>query len=181
MHPIKHFLTITRHRHKVISICFKLGIGVQGLFHDLSKYSLAEFIPGAKYYQGTYSPNAKERELFGFSKAWLHHKGRNKHHFEYWVDINSKTKLYEPVRMPLKYVKEMFADRVAASKIYRKKNYSDSDPYNYYLSRESGLKMHPDTSKTIESWLIMLKEKGEKYTFRYIKNFKEVDYGKNSD
>lgn len=180
MHFFKHLYTITKHRHKVIGICFKLGIGRQGLFHDLSKYSPTEFISGIKYYQGNCSPNAKEREIFGYSKAWLHHKGRNKHHFEYWVDINSKTKLYEPVKMPLRYLKEMFADRVAASKIYKKKEYKDSDPYDYYQSRESGLKMHPDTAKTLESWLIMLKEKSEKVTFKYIKDFKEEDYGTDS-
>ena len=47
-HPIKHFVTITKHRNKVVVHCFKAGIGWQGLFHDLSKYSPTEFIPGAK-------------------------------------------------------------------------------------------------------------------------------------
>ena len=82
MHPIRHFRTITRHRHKVIANCFRAGIGWQGLFHDLSKYSPTEFWPGARYYQGTRSPNEIEREKYGYSPAWLHHKGRNRHHFE---------------------------------------------------------------------------------------------------
>lgn len=180
-HPIKHFITITRHRHKVMVICFKIGIGFQGLFHDLSKYSFSEFIPGAKYYQGTCSPNAKEREEKGYSKAWMHHKGRNKHHFEYWVDIDKESGLYGPVIMPLKYLKEMFADRVAASKIYKGKNYTNATALEYYLSKDAKLKMHPKTAKTLEEWLIMLKEKGEKQTFKYIKHFKEKDYGKTSD
>ena len=90
MHPVKHFRTITKHRHKVIAHCFKAGLGFRGLFHDLSKYSPAEFIPGAKYYAGTRSPNITERELYGYSSAWLHHKGRNKHHFEYWTDFGLK-------------------------------------------------------------------------------------------
>ena len=114
-HPIKHFKTITKHRHKVISHCFKAGIGWQGLFHDLSKYSPTEFIPGARYYQGTRSPNEQERDLFGYSLAWMHHKGRNRHHFEYWNDLNMETKRYEPVPMPLRFITEMFCDRVAAS------------------------------------------------------------------
>ena len=177
-HPIKHFITITRHRHKVINICFKIGIGFQGLFHDLSKYSFAEFIPGAKFYQGVCSPNAKERELNGYSKAWMHHKGRNKHHFEYWVDINKETGLYAPVVMPLKYLKEMFADRIAASKIYKGKNYTDATALEYYLAKDAKLKMHPKTAEILEEWLIMLKEKGEKETFKYVKKFKESEYGK---
>lgn len=88
MHPIKHFKTITKHRHAVIRNCFKAGIPLQGLRHDLSKYLPSEFIPGAKFYQGTRSPNEAEREKYGYSAAWLHHKGRNKHHFEYWTDYN---------------------------------------------------------------------------------------------
>ena len=106
--------------------CFRAGIGFGGLLHDLSKYSPTEFIPGAKYYQGNRSPNEKERETFGYSAAWMHHKGRNKHHFEYWNDLNINTKTYESVPMPTRYLKEMFCDRVAASRIYQGKNYTDS-------------------------------------------------------
>ena len=76
MHFFRHLRTITKHRHKVISHCFKIGIGFQGLRHDLSKYSPSEFFCGVKYYQGTRSPNEREREVFGYSSAWLHHKGR---------------------------------------------------------------------------------------------------------
>ena len=110
-HPIKHFKTITQHRHRVIAHCKKAGIFWQGLRHDLSKYSPTEFIPGAKYYQGDRSPNEKERELFGYSRAWMHHKGRNRHHYEFWADYNPKTRSPEPVEMPLKYVIEMFCDQ----------------------------------------------------------------------
>ena len=172
IHPIKHFNTITHHRHKVIAHCFKAGIGFQGLFHDLSKYSFAEFIPGAKYYQGNRSPNEKERELFGYSAAWMHHKGRNKHHFEYWNDLNVATMRYEPVPMPIKYVKEMFCDRVAASKIYQGKNYTDKHPLEYYLKGNARSRMHDDTANLLEEWLRMLSEHGEQYTFNYLKSLK---------
>ena len=173
IHPIRHFITITRHRHKVIKHCFKVGIGPQGLFHDLSKYSPTEFIPGAKYYQGgKRSPNESERETLGYSKAWLHHKGRNKHHFEYWNDVNIKTKMYEPVPMPVKYVKEMFCDRVAASKIYQGKNYTNSHPYEYFIKGNAKLKMHAETAEMLEQWLKMLAENGEKATFKHIKRIK---------
>lgn len=175
-HPIKHFCTITKHRHKVIAHCFKAGIGLQGLFHDLSKYSFSEFIPGAKYFQGTRSPNEQEREIFGYSSAWMHHKGRNKHHFEYWNDISAKTHLYEPVKMPVRYVKEMFCDRVAASKIYQGKNYTDAHPFEYFKNSNARLSMHEATADLLESWLKMLKDKGEYITFEYIRNF--IDYEK---
>ena len=168
-HPIKHFKTITKHRHAVIRHCFKCGIGFQGLFHDLSKYSLTEFIPGAKYYVGTKSPNEKEREVFGYSLAWMHHKGRNKHHFEYWVDINMQSKRYEPVPMPKRYVTEMFCDRVAACKIYRGNDYTDSSALEYFLRGNARAKMHEETADLLEEWLRMLAEKGEKETFEHIR------------
>jgi hypothetical protein len=97
-HMIKHFNTITKHRHKVIVHCFKAGILWQGLRHDLSKYSPTEFLEGAKFYLGYKSPTEEARAVNGYSKAWMHHKGRNKHHFEYWTDYNPKTKRCEAVK-----------------------------------------------------------------------------------
>lgn len=164
-----HFKTITKHRHEVIKHCFKAGIPLQGLRHDLSKYTPAEFIPGAKYYLGTRSPNEAERDDKGYSSAWLHHKGRNRHHFEYWTDYNRIKRRVEPVEMPLKYVVEMFCDRVAASKIYNPENYDDGYPLTYFLRGKDTRMIHPATSDLLESWLIMLKEKGEEETFRYIR------------
>lgn len=174
MHPFKHFRTITKHRHAVIRHCFKAGIGFQGLFHDLSKYTPTEFIPGAKYYQGTRSPNEAEREDIGYSTAWIHHQGRNRHHYEYWKDYNYKTKLVEPVPMPDKYLKEMFCDRVAASKIYLGKNYTDDAPLKYLQKSLKTIFIHPETLSKLEYLLTMLSEKGEKETFRYIRERKTL-------
>lgn len=171
-HPFLHFRTITKHRHRVIAHCFRAGIGLQGLFHDLSKYAPTEFLPGARYYQGTRSPNEAERERFGYSAAWLHHKGRNRHHFEYWSDLNMQTKRYEPVKMPVRFVKEMFCDRVAASKIYQGKNYTDSHPLEYFLRGNARAKMHPMTADLLETWLRLLSEQGERAVFQVIRETK---------
>ncbi len=167
---IGHFITITKHRNAVIANCFRAGIGFQGLRHDLSKYAPEEFLPGARYYVGTRSPNELEREKFGYSKAWLHHKGRNKHHFEYWTDYNPREKRVVPIEMPEKYVAEMFCDRVAASKIYNGDKYHDGFPLEYFLRGKDKRSIHPKTSEDIEMLLRMLSEKGEDETFRYIKN-----------
>ena len=172
MKLFKHLRTITKHRHKVIKHCAKAGIFFQGLFHDVSKLSPTEFIPSVKYYQGTRSPNEKERELFGYSKAWMHHKGRNKHHFEYWVDLNPATKMYEPVPMPMNYLKEMFCDRIAASKIYQGKNYKNSHPLEYFKRGNARKKMHQATADILEQWLTILAEQGEREAFRHIKKIK---------
>lgn len=166
---VKHFRTITRHRHTVISHCAKAGILWQGLRHDLSKYTPAEFIPGVKFYQGSRSPNEAERETQGYSLAWMHHKGRNRHHFEYWIDVDPKEKIYKPVKMPLRFLVEMFCDRVAASKIYRGDKYKDSDPLDYFLTRKPTRSIHPETSDMLEKLLRMLAEQGEDKVFAYIR------------
>lgn len=167
-----HFKTITKHRHAVIRHCFKAGILWRGLLHDLSKYAPAEFCAGAKFYKGTRSPNEAEREEFGYSAAWLHHKGRNRHHFEYWTDYNPETKQVGSVKMPLVFVKEMFCDRVAASKIYQGKNYTEQHPLEYFIRGKANRSIHPETSAILESWLVMLSQQGEEKTFKYIKEYK---------
>ena len=169
----RHFRTISLHRNQVIKHCKKAGIFWQGLFHDLSKYSPSEFFVGAKYYQGTRSPNEMERSVLGYSAAWMHHKGRNKHHFEYWTDYNPETRRYGPVKMPLRYVKEMFCDRVAASKIYQGENYKISHPYEYFERGKSNRIIHQETSDILEKMLLMLRDEGEDKTFEYIRNLSD--------
>ena len=172
MNGIKHFITITKHRWMVRKHCFKVGLYWQGLTHDLSKYTLQEFRSGIRYYQGTRSPNSRERELKGYSLAWMHHKGRNKHHFEYWTDLSIKTRRYEAVPMPPKYFVEMVMDRIAACKIYHGKDYTDGDALEYLINSAEGRDMsmmHTQTRDDLICVLTMLKEKGEKETFRYLK------------
>lgn len=163
----KHFKTITYHKFLVAKGCFRIGLYKQGLLHDMSKYSPTEFWVGAKYYQGDRSPNNAEREDIGYSSSWLHHKGRNKHHYEYWWDYQSGVEAkIVPVPMPDKYIAEMIMDRIAASKVYRGKDYTDADSLNYYLLGKGSSLLHPQTAETLERMLQMLADKGEKETFR---------------
>ncbi|MCQ2098462.1 MAG: DUF5662 family protein [Fibrobacter sp.] len=168
-HPIQHFITITKHRNEVIRLCFKAGIGFQGLFHDLSKYSPTEFIPGCKYYTGKESPNNGERRDTGYSLAWMHHKGRNKHHFEFWYDYDMVTKKIVPMTMPDRYIKEMFCDRVAASKTYGGKNYTRHSPLQYLLKSTAREKMTETTYRKLLFLLTMLSEKGERRTLVFMR------------
>ncbi len=169
MHPIAHFRTITHHKWLVMKGCFRVGLYWQGLCHDLSKYSPREFWTGAKYYQGDRSPNGAERQEKGYSEAWMHHKGRNRHHYEYWTDMSLETGRYESVPMPRKYLAEMVMDRIAASKTYQKKAYTDASPLLYLLGSKERLLMHPKTLQALEYLLTMLRDRGEKDTFLYIK------------
>ena len=165
----QHFKTITHHRLLVMAGCFRVGLYWQGLVHDLSKYSPTEFFTGAKYFQGNRSPNTAEREDKGFSEAWMHHKGRNRHHYEYWTDMNRQTRCYESVPMPRKYLVEQVMDRRAACMVYQGKNYTAGSALAYFeKSREREL-MHPKTRQELELLLTMLKEQGEKEAFRYMR------------
>lgn len=165
-----HLRTINAHKWLVMKHCFRLGLYKQGLLHDLSKYTPAEFIPGVKYFQGNRSPNNAQREIEGCSTAWLHHKGRNRHHYEYWMDYTSdKEAGMAGMKMPVKYVVEMFCDRVAASKNYNKEHYTDADSLEYFRRGKGHYIMHKDTERLLEGLLVMLKERGEDYTFDYIR------------
>ena len=167
----KHFKTITYHKYLVAQGCFKVGLYKQGLLHDMSKYSPTEFWVGAKYYQGTRSPNNAEREEKGYSASWLHHKGRNKHHYEYWQDYSlTPGGALVPVPMPDRYFAEMIMDRIAASKVYKGKDYTDAAPLAYLQNAADCKPIHPDTQEKLEFVLKMLAENGEKETFRYVKD-----------
>ena len=165
----KHFCTINKHRWRVLCGCFRIGLYRQGLCHDLSKYSPTEFRQGARYYQGTRSPNAAEREDKGYSESWMHHKGRNRHHYEYWTDMSPTTRRYEPVDMPRRYLVEMVMDRRAACMTYQGKNYRPGAELEYLEKSRERLLMHPETLRRLEYLLTMLRDRGEEETFRYIK------------
>lgn len=167
----KHFRTITQHKIIVMDLCFKVGMIRQGLLHDLSKYSPTEFLSGVYYYQGFKSPNAAEKIEKGYSKAWLHHKGRNKHHFEYWIDysLNPEEGLVG-MKMPLRYVLEMTCDRIAASMVYSNGEYTDAVPWEYYSKREGqSIHLHKESKALLEKLLLINRDKGLKKTLAYMR------------
>lgn len=171
-----HFRTITEHKLLVMQHCFAVGLYYQGIMHDLSKYSPSEFFTGCRYYQdGKRSPNNGEREAKGYSYAWLHHKGRNRHHFEFWTDYTLyPQKDQSPlvaVKMPRKYVAEMLMDRIAASKIYLKEAYTVHEPLKYYQRGKGHYLMHPQTAKELERMLKILDKRGERELFRFVRDY----------
>ena len=167
-----HLHTVNLHRRLVRQYCFRLGLYWQGLIHDLSKYSHTEFWRGAKYFQGYRSPNDQERIEKGVSMSWLHHKGRNRHHFEYWIDYcrDAEGKTYMGgCKMPVKYVAEMFCDRIAACRVYQGENYTDASPLAFFLRSKDHILIHPETGALIERWLVLLRDEGEEQAFRLIR------------
>ena len=119
------------------------------------------------------------KEKNGYSKAWLHHFGRNKHHFEYWYDTAAPVK--KPI-IPFKYMLEMICDRVAASKTYRKKKYTPAYPLEYFYIEEPSMVLNDHLKDFLEEVFIELKDKGEvvlnkKYLKElYLKHIKDETY-----
>lgn len=173
---IGHFKTITEHKVQVMKLCFEVGLYYQGVMHDMSKYTPTEFLAGCRYYQnGKRSPNNGEREAIGYSSAWMHHKGRNRHHFEFWLDYTAKPiegkPPMVPVQMPRRYVAEMLMDRIAASKTYLKENYTRHEPLNYFQRGRARTIMHPQTARELERMLKILDKRGERELFRFVRDY----------
>jgi len=177
-----HIKTVMTHKKHVRRACFKMGIYWQGVIHDLSKFSPTEFIPSVRYYSGEFSPNAVDKVLNGMSSAWLHHKGRNKHHFEYWIDYTtSLTPEIEGARMPIKYIAEMIADRYAACVAYNKEKYDKGDAWTYYSRNASYLDINSDTRAIIEKALIIMRDQGENEAFQFMKDLLKITKGRDYD
>ena len=171
-----HLKTITEHKLLVMRHCFQVGLYRQGLTHDLSKYMPSELLMGFAYFNdGKSSPNNGEREAKGSSYAWMHHKGRNRHHFEYWTDyaLHPSQRKYplQTVQMPRKYVVEMLMDRISASKNYNKETYTQHDPLAYFERGKSHYLMHPQTKKELLGMLRVLDQRGEKELMRFVRDY----------
>ena len=167
--------TVGKHRRAVRKLCFKCGLYWQGLTHDLSKYSWTELSCGAKYSTGKYSPHVGQRKEWGYSAAWLHHKGRNKHHIEYWVDVDGSDASVA-IQMPPKYFVEMICDRVAACKVYMGKTYTNDAPLNYYMSRN--VVPNKETHRDIIHFLSLLAEENEEVLVEELKRWKRRKEGR---
>lgn len=156
----KHIRIVMKHRKYVRQMCFKMGIRWQGIVHDISKYSLRE-LSIAKYYVGTRSPHAVARDEIGYSPSWIHHYHRNKHHWQYWLDIEDWPDKVIPVKMPYKYVIEMFCDFVGAGKAYNPGKWDASMPWAYWVDHCAGKRlMHSDSERLLKKLIWNLKKMG---------------------
>ena len=171
----KHLKTVCRHKHYVLKECAACGILWQGLTYDLSKFSIVEFASSARYFQGDRSPIEAEKETIGYSKAWLHHKGHNKHHWEYWTDFTDDGEIIAN-EMPINYVVEMVCDWIGAGKAYSKEKWTQNSPMIHYTKMRKGRYFHPTTDKLIIEFLTIISNEGldafHKYAKRVLKNYK---------
>ena len=155
----KHFKTVCKHKAVVYRECRACGIAWQGLKHDLSKFSPAEFLSSARYFQGSRSPIEREKKEVGYSKAWLHHKGRNPHHWEYWTDFGDDGEIIAN-KIPSEYVIEMVCDWIGAGMVYSGGNWSQAEPLDFYNRVRSGRHIHPETEELIVNLLRIIRDEG---------------------
>ena len=156
---IKHFVLITKHKWVVFKLCCMAGIPWRGIVHDLSKYSPTEFFESIRYYSGDHSPIREAKIENGYSKAWLHHKGRNKHHFEYWIDMCAPEKT--PV-MPFIYTVEMICDTMAAGMVYQGNKWEKGYQQKYFNERTDKVWINPKIVAVLEEVYAEIAEKGVK-------------------
>lgn len=164
---VGHLSLVLRHKWRVFINCCKCGIPFRGIVHDLSKFTPVEFFESVKYFQGNRSPIGACRRATGKSLAWLHHKGRNKHHMEYWLDGECA----EHPLMPYKYAVECMCDKLAATRTYAGKNYSRDLPLMHWRKYGSKVGCNPRTMKFAEQVFLDVEAHGEKYVVnkRYMK------------
>ena len=164
MKYLKHLKVVLLHKWYVGVECFKCGLYWQGIIHDLSKFSPTEFGESARYFQGNSTPIGAAKKDKGYSEAWLHHKGHNKHHWEYWTDFyNGKIKAIE---IPDKYITEMACDMVGAGKAYNQnKKWDREEPLKYFREHENNWLMTESTKRKLDFELRWYKTHG------YVPNF----------
>ena len=157
MKLIKHIKLVLKHKWVVFKFCCKVGIPWRGFMHDWSKFSPTEFVESVKYYDGHKSPIKVCKEENGYSEAWLHHKGRNKHHPEYWIDLSLPGKT---VIMPYKYAAEMICDKLAAGMAYKGKDFTKEYELEYWKKEKEKVSVNENIQKFITDILIQIAKDG---------------------
>lgn len=139
-------------RHKVFVFRAGLRTGApiwQLVTHDTSKFSRAE----APHYGRQFFGDKGDPE--GFGRAWLHHQNHNPHHWEYWIPRTGHNRGGdggdgEPLPMPERYVREMVADWLGASRAYEGAWPASRESWPWLQKNLPGLRLHPETRASVE-------------------------------
>lgn len=175
MKVLGHLKTVLIHKYFVGRYCFICGLYWQGIVHDLSKFSPTEFIESCRYYSGDRSPIDNCKDVNGYSYSWFHHRGRNYHHWEMWVD-NFERGITRH-KMPFKYVLEMVCDFLAAGRAYNGKGFTIDDEYEWWLKKREVALLNRHTLMFVDVMFAAMKYNGIEGILRdheYIKGLKEL-------
>jgi hypothetical protein len=155
-----YFYYILEHKWNVLIECFKMGMILHGITHDLSKFLPSEFISYARFFHAkdrTKTYKTSDEQDPNFLMGWCLHQKRNKHHWNYWVCVTRKDEI-SPIPMPMKYVKQMIADWRGMSRKFA------GNARDYYLKNRDSIILHSDTTRIVEALLgvVFTKEEIEK-------------------
>jgi len=159
---MKHLNTITKHKWYVFCACKDIRLYWRGITHDMSKYTPIELFSSAQYFQGTKSPIDVEKTAKGYSLAWQHHKRKNSHHWEYWIDFKDGQVI--TLKIPYKDVLELICDWIGAGKAYNTSDWNQKVPYEYWMKNKHKYKLHPETEVFINQILVDINHFGWKLT-----------------
>jgi len=166
----KYLSYVLRHKWYVTIECFQRGLYRRGIMHDMSKFRPSEFIPYARYFNGTYQSEkdipkflpmsyesilTKEYVEEQFDLAWLEHTHRNKHHWQYWV-LREDDGCKKILKMEHKYIMEMVCDWVGAGKAQGNispKNDKYLETRNWYNENKDKMVLHKNTRREVEQTL----------------------------
>lgn len=149
--------------------CFKEGLFIRGIMHDMSKFYPSEFFPYVEFFYGKHNKAEQikqERKETGYYKpydtgcsefdfAWLLHQKRNPHHWQYWI-LPTDSEGIKILRMPEPYLTEMLCDWLGAGKAQGYHSPSDDRFYEmrkWYSVNKSKMQLHASTRKEIENIL----------------------------
>jgi len=140
MHHWRYLKQTLRHKWHVFKWCWKFGIPVRGVLHDISKFRPSEWFGHANYF-GREKRNIKSR--VNLDRAWNLHLKRNKHHWQYWVAIPDEGPVCT-IDMPMKFRLEMLADWLARSE------HRDHQPLKEWFDSKDII-LHPMTRMWVRS------------------------------
>lgn len=171
---VKYIRTVIKHKYHVFKFMAKAGLPVRGILHDMSKFSITEFKASARYFN---FPTREVKDVEAYHKAWLHHKARNKHHPDYWVDnINHRNHMPIPRKMPFKYAVEMLCDWLGAGIVYGGDKWTVHSPTIWYETTGKYYRLHPITRDFVERVLndISSKESLDVLNYHNLKSIYEL-------
>lgn len=145
LQSLKYLLLTIKHKWFVFLAGIKIKVPLWNLIiHDWSKFTLSELPHYGRQFFG------EANDPKGFITCWIHHQNFNKHHWEYWVPRTGHSRCTppyldnNPIPMPEKYVREMVADWMGASRAYEG-TWPDVNNWKWVEKNVPKMNLHDET------------------------------------
>ena len=140
---VDHIIDILMKKTYVLIYCFRIGLYWRGIKHDISRFSLIEFIYSIENYDPVEYPLDMRRRN-SISQAYIHYISKNDYTIEHWICND------EPCKMPFASASECIVHLIASERILAHFSFSYINVFKRYVTMiDNGLKIHPHTKKFI--------------------------------